>query len=84
MAMTASFRVHPHPHPGHDWGARAATSEGRHWQPASHPTLALIRETWRRWRSRQHLTVLNDHMLRDIGVTRAEAEHELNKPFWRA
>ena len=26
---------------------------------------------------------LDDHMLRDIGITRDQAEHEANKPFWR-
>jgi uncharacterized protein YjiS (DUF1127 family) len=31
---------------------------------------------------RQHLAALDDHMLADIGLTRAEAEQEANKPFW--
>jgi uncharacterized protein YjiS (DUF1127 family) len=36
----------------------------------------------RRHRSRQLLTGFDAHMLKDIGVTFAEAEHEANKPFW--
>ena len=32
---------------------------------------------------RQALSSLDDRMLRDIGVTRAEAERESGKPFWR-
>jgi uncharacterized protein YjiS (DUF1127 family) len=27
---------------------------------------------------------LSDHMLRDIGISRAEAFGEAEKPFWRA
>jgi len=38
---------------------------------------------WRRRRSRNVLSQFNDYMLRDIGVTRAEAQFEANKPFWR-
>jgi|GEM_PF-492099 len=33
---------------------------------------------------RMHLLALDDHELRDIGVTRAEAEAEARKPFWRS
>ena len=41
-----------------------------------------VREAWRRRRSRTYVTQLDDHMLKDIGITRAEAEWEANKPFW--
>jgi uncharacterized protein YjiS (DUF1127 family) len=44
--------------------------------------LALIAETWRRRRSRTWLTELDDRMLKDIGITRADVEWEANKPFW--
>lgn len=44
--------------------------------------LAWLGEWRRRQRSRTSLSELNDHMLKDIGVTYAEAEHEANKPFW--
>lgn len=39
-------------------------------------------EAWHRYRTRQFLAGLDAHMLKDIGVTFAEAEHEVNKPFW--
>lgn len=40
---------------------------------------------WReRWRQRQALGSLNDYMLRDIGLSRADAEGESAKPFWVA
>ncbi len=36
-----------------------------------------------RWRGRSHLRRLSDHMLKDIGVSRLDAEHEAGKRFWR-
>jgi uncharacterized protein YjiS (DUF1127 family) len=36
-----------------------------------------------RVKSRQALAMLSDHMLRDIGLTRADVERELMRPFWR-
>ncbi len=32
---------------------------------------------------RQRLADLSDHILRDVGLTRAEAESESDKPFWK-
>ncbi len=43
-----------------------------------------IRSAWRRHRSRQRIAQLDNHLLRDIGISFAEAEAEANKPFWRA
>ena len=51
-----------------------------------HPVAAAF-ALFARWservRQRQALTELDDHMLRDIGVTRVEALRECAKPFWR-
>ena len=33
--------------------------------------------------SRLELASLDDHELRDMGMTRSSAEFEANKPFWR-
>jgi uncharacterized protein YjiS (DUF1127 family) len=33
-------------------------------------------------RERRALLELDDHMLRDIGITRADAEQEAGRPFW--
>jgi uncharacterized protein YjiS (DUF1127 family) len=43
-----------------------------------------MRAAWRRYRSRQHIAQLDSHILKDIGVSFAEAEAEANKPFWRS
>ncbi len=37
-----------------------------------------------RTRQRRELLRLDDRLLRDIGITRAEATAEAEKPFWRA
>jgi uncharacterized protein YjiS (DUF1127 family) len=40
---------------------------------------------WRaRSRERHALSQLDDRMLRDIGLTRADVHREATKPFWRA
>lgn len=44
---------------------------------------AVLHEWRRRSRSRAQLARFDDRMLRDIGVTRADAYREINKPFWR-
>lgn len=61
----------------------------RFW--ARHPGQSLWRRAvntvgmWNdRSRQRRHLLELSDHLLRDIGVTRAEVEAGAGKPFWRA
>jgi uncharacterized protein YjiS (DUF1127 family) len=42
-----------------------------------------LREMRRRRRSRQAITGLDERMLKDIGVSFAEAEFEANKVFWQ-
>lgn len=36
-----------------------------------------------RARQRHRLGEMDDHLLRDIGLSRADLEHETAKPFWR-
>ena len=61
------------------------TMNGR---PMAFPAgLAKLRPLWRVWRrrvrSRRELAEIDDHMLRDIGLTRSVALTESAKPFWR-
>jgi uncharacterized protein YjiS (DUF1127 family) len=71
----------------------AAIARGSHGHAQDLParataSLRRARDTiglWRdRFRGRQQLVLLDDHALRDIGITRLQAEAEANKPFWRA
>jgi uncharacterized protein YjiS (DUF1127 family) len=53
-----------------------------------HHTLARISlevgEWRRRLRDRRALAAMSDRSLRDIGLTRYDADWEARKPFWRA
>jgi uncharacterized protein YjiS (DUF1127 family) len=41
--------------------------------------------TWLdRARQRRHLGELDDRLLRDIGLSRADVEHEVSQPFWQS
>ena len=44
--------------------------------------IATVVLWWERGRSRRVLATLDGHELQDIGVTRAEAQLEVEKPFW--
>jgi uncharacterized protein YjiS (DUF1127 family) len=48
------------------------------------PFWAAVHSAWRRYRSRQRIAALDNHLLKDIGVSFTDAEAEANKPFWRA
>ena len=48
--------------------------------------IRLLKLWWGRIRSRrdvQRLCEMDDHILRDIGLTRAQVLREARKPFWR-
>jgi len=44
----------------------------------------LLARWRRRHADRHHLATLDDFMLSDIGLARADVELEVSKPFWRA
>ena len=49
------------------------------------PVLKVIAQAivrYRRQRQRFDLATLDDRMLRDIGVSRTDADRESRKPFW--
>ena len=48
-------------------------------------TLLEILGLWyRRSQDRRHLAELDDRLLNDLGIDRAQANFETAKPFWRA
>jgi uncharacterized protein YjiS (DUF1127 family) len=71
--------------PLHEIGASRVGSRRARYAPPSvaQRVLWTLREWRRRARDRSQLAQLDDRMLRDIGLTRADAEFLSNKPFWR-
>ena len=72
---------------GDPQAAPAAPSDGApwhwarpHWAPRALDTLLVWQE---RSRQRRALARLDDRMLRDIGISRADVAAECAKPFWR-
>ena len=63
-------------------------SAGRNCRFSSKRTVIAIFPAIRVWqertRQRRALASLDDHLLRDIGLSRAQAVSESAKPFWRA
>ena len=57
------------------------------YQPAPQPALVSLADKVFAWvervRSRRTLGLLDDRMLRDIGVDRGSVHDEIQKPFWR-
>ena len=53
--------------------------------PSPFARAMTVLQTWlRRSRGRDDLAELDEHLLRDIGLTRSEVENERNKLFWQA
>ncbi|MBX6321735.1 MAG: DUF1127 domain-containing protein [Rhodospirillaceae bacterium] len=64
---------------GHSWWrARLKT-----WAGVVHGQLTAALAAVERARQRHALQSLDDRMLKDIGLTRADVEREVRKPFWR-
>ena len=74
--MTAIHWQHPHYRARRQNAIHALSDAGNHF-------VATLREWRRRNRERAELAALDERMLKDIGLTRADAEFLSNKPFWR-
>lgn len=44
---------------------------------------SVLRQWQARVETRRHVRMLDDRMLKDIGMTPADVNHEIAKPFWR-
>ena len=55
--------------------------------PGSTGWLDRLWQTFLSWQerasSRHRLSLMSEYDLKDIGITRTDAEGEINKPFWR-
>jgi uncharacterized protein YjiS (DUF1127 family) len=70
--------------------SRARVSPNRPWTRFVHAidvSLEVVVDalvTWqRRHKDRMHLMSLDDRLLHDIGISLADVEHEVSKPFWK-
>ena len=53
----------------------------RHTRPA---LLGVVLKAYSIWRERQQLSALDEHMLKDVGLTRFDVETETKRPIWDA
>ena len=75
-----------------DWmqtnGAAARTGFGRRWRLELADGLIRAMEALLAWQTRaaerSQLAAMDDRLLRDVGLSRADVERERVKPFWRA
>ncbi|MGA7867862.1 MAG: DUF1127 domain-containing protein [Stellaceae bacterium] len=74
--MAAIHWHQPQYRPSRHHALHALSDAGNHF-------LTTLRDWSRRSRDRAELAELDDRMLKDIGLTRADAEFLSNKPFWR-
>lgn len=46
-------------------------------------SVVLLNRWWRRVEDRNRLLIMSERELRDIGLSRQDADREIRKPFWR-
>jgi uncharacterized protein YjiS (DUF1127 family) len=61
----------------------AVLAPSERWSSRARRVADLVVVWHERARQRRDLQRLNDRMLRDIGLTRADVMAESSKPFWR-
>ena len=71
-------------HVGAHYGRRLPPVLARSTGVELHVWGSVIRMWFERSRQRRALAELDDRLLRDIGITRAQAGREAAKPFWSA
>jgi uncharacterized protein YjiS (DUF1127 family) len=66
-----------------DTPSRSSAAAQRRWPEWLYSIIRIWRRIQERSRQRRALLELDDHMLRDVGVSRLEAEREGRRSFWR-
>jgi uncharacterized protein YjiS (DUF1127 family) len=46
-------------------------------------SVVLLIRWWRRAEDRNRLSIMSERELRDLGLSRRDADREIRKPFWR-
>lgn len=69
---------------GTDLGARLSPDHGSLGGALVVRAIQTLRTWHQRARGRTELLRLDDHILRDVGLTREQVLAETRKPFWRA
>ena len=64
------------------WALRRRSAPATAVVPLARGWLVALARMQERWRQRQALRDLDDRLLRDIGLTREQADGEAHKPFW--
>jgi uncharacterized protein YjiS (DUF1127 family) len=55
----------------------------RHESPSRGAVREVLRLWWRRYLERTELAVWTERDLNDVGLSRGDVVHEIEKPFWR-
>jgi uncharacterized protein YjiS (DUF1127 family) len=62
----------------------ANTPNARRGDRSGHTALRdRLAQTWRNFTTRRDLAEMDDRMLKDLGISRAQAHFEANRPIWR-
>ena len=65
----------------------AFSHSGASRKPGFAVRIGALLDTVAKWQERRRqrlaLAALDDHMLSDIGITRADVDAEVTRPFWR-
>jgi uncharacterized protein YjiS (DUF1127 family) len=81
-ALDHDLTIPAGPHDLRQAASGASTCVGAFLSAARH--MAHMVWVWRsRAETRRAMSMLSDHVLRDIGLTRADVDREVMKPFWR-
>ena len=81
--MYWSYR-HVHPYDDTAYATNSSPHPRQFTGGALYVWSGVIRMWFQRSHQRRALAELDDRMLRDIGVTRSQAQREAAKPFWCA
>ena len=63
--------------------SRTSVARRREAGKPRHSLRDFVARAWRNFTTRRQLSDIDDRMLQDLGISRAQAHFEVNKPIWR-